>query len=78
MTLIVHSSLRSIGQVVGGAVSVILALEEAIGEEGNLVMPTQSEYLCDPTENNENLSDEEIKIIRNNLPLYYPDLTQTS
>lgn len=78
MTLIVHSSLKSMGQIVGGAVSVILALEEVIGEEGNLIMPTQSEHLCEPTENNENLSDEEIRIIRDNLPIYYPDLTPTS
>ncbi|HUV90716.1 MAG TPA: AAC(3) family N-acetyltransferase [Anaerolineae bacterium] len=34
MTLIVHSSLRSIGKVMGGTVSVILALERNIGERG--------------------------------------------
>lgn len=78
MTLIVHSSLKSLGEVVGGAVSVILALEETVGVEGNLVMPTQTEHLCEPTENNENLSTEEIKIIKDNLPIYYPDLTPTS
>jgi len=47
MTLIVHSSLKSIGKVVGGPVSIILALEEALGENGNIVMPTQTEHLCE-------------------------------
>ncbi|TDQ41087.1 aminoglycoside N(3)-acetyltransferase [Aureibacillus halotolerans] len=78
MTLIVHSSLKSLGDVVGGPVSVILALEEAVGVEGNLVMPTQTEHLCEPTENNDNLSEDEIRIIKDNLPIYYPDLTPTS
>jgi aminoglycoside N3'-acetyltransferase len=38
--LVVHSSLRSIGHVRGGAPAVIDGLREAIGPEGTLVMPT--------------------------------------
>ncbi|WP_052675878.1 aminoglycoside N(3)-acetyltransferase [Paenibacillus sp. IHBB 10380] len=78
MTLIVHSSLKSLGKVVGGPVTVILALEEAVGITGNIVMPTQSEHLCEPTEYNDGLTGEEIKIIRENMPIYYPDVTPTS
>jgi aminoglycoside 3-N-acetyltransferase len=78
MTVIVHSSLKSIGTIVGGVVSIILALEETVGNTGNIVMPTQSEHLCDPTEYGKGYTDEEIKIIRDNMPLYYPDLTPTS
>ncbi len=37
---IVHSSLRSFGQVEGGADAVIDALLEVLGPSGNLVMPT--------------------------------------
>ena len=42
MTLIVHSSLSSLGWVCGGAVSVILSLEEVLSPEGTLVMPAHS------------------------------------
>ena len=38
--LVVHSSLKSMGYVDGGARCVISALRDAIGEEGTLVFPT--------------------------------------
>ncbi|WP_034762071.1 aminoglycoside N(3)-acetyltransferase [Rossellomorea vietnamensis] len=78
MTLIVHSSLKSIGRVIGGPVSVILALEEAVGTGGNIVMPTQTEHLCDPTEYGSGYTDEELELIRENMPTFYPDITPTS
>ncbi|MCR8844328.1 AAC(3) family N-acetyltransferase [Paenibacillus sp. SC116] len=78
MTVIAHSSLKSIGRVVGGAVSVILALEEVIGESGSLVMPTQTEQLCDPTVYGSDYSEEEVRIIRDGMPIFHPDLTPTS
>ena len=39
-TLFVHSSFKSLGPVEGGAESVIQALEDAIGPEGLLLMPS--------------------------------------
>jgi aminoglycoside 3-N-acetyltransferase len=77
MTVIVHSSLNSIGRVIGGPVSVILALEEAVGTGGNIVMPTQSEQLCDPAVYGSGYTNEEIRMIRDNMPIYHPDLTPT-
>lgn len=43
MLLCVHSSLRSLGQVEGGAPTAVSALLEAIGPEGTLVMPAFTE-----------------------------------
>ena len=39
-TIVVHSSLKSFGQVEGGADTVINALTEAVGNEGTVVVPT--------------------------------------
>jgi len=40
MKLMVHSSLKSFGQVEGGALTVIRALMDAVGPEGTLLMPS--------------------------------------
>src|SRR5215211_8018564 len=39
-TLLVHSSYKSFGEVEGGPLTVIRALEDALGAEGTLIMPT--------------------------------------
>ncbi|MEU4352903.1 AAC(3) family N-acetyltransferase [Streptomyces sp. NPDC023838] len=39
-TLLVHASLRSVGRVKGGAVSVMSALRHVLGPDGTLVVPT--------------------------------------
>ena len=39
-TLFIHSSLKSLGYVEGGAGNLLLALQEAVGPEGTLVLPT--------------------------------------
>lgn len=49
MRLIVHSSLRSLGWVSGGPVTVVQALIEVLTEEGTLVMPTHSGDYSDPS-----------------------------
>ncbi|MEU3221902.1 AAC(3) family N-acetyltransferase [Streptomyces sp. NPDC006976] len=45
---LVHTSLRSFGYVAGGAQSVQLALRDAIGPTGTLVVPAFTPQLCHP------------------------------
>ncbi|EFU38718.1 Aminoglycoside N(3')-acetyltransferase [Paenibacillus vortex V453] len=80
MTLLVHSSLKSIGGwVVGGPEAVILALEEVLGEEGTLVMPTQSANLTNPEMwGNPPADPKWWELIREGMPPYHPDMTVTT
>ena len=47
-SIMVHTSLSSLGFVCGGAQIVIEALLESVGEEGTIMMPTQSWKNLDP------------------------------
>jgi aminoglycoside 3-N-acetyltransferase len=47
-TVLVHSSLRSLGWVCGGAVAVVQALLDVLGPGGTLVVPTQTMDNSDP------------------------------
>jgi aminoglycoside 3-N-acetyltransferase len=77
-TLLVHSSLSSLGWVCGGAAAVILALEETLGDEGTLVMPTYTEDLSDPsTWRSPPVPESWWETIRKETPAFRSDLTPT-
>jgi aminoglycoside 3-N-acetyltransferase len=76
MTLLVHSSLRSLGWVCGGAVSVILALERLLTPAGTLVMPTHSADLSEPSFwRHPPVPSNWWQAIRNSMPAYDSELT---
>lgn len=76
--LTVHSSLSSIGWVSGGAISVILALMEVLGETGTLIMPAQSGDLSDPSMwGNPPVPESWWQTIRDTMPGYHPQYTPT-
>ena len=78
MVLLVHSSLSAIGWVCGGPVAVILALRNALGPTGTLVMPAHSADLTEPSKWREPPVPETWwPVIRKNMPAYDPDLTPT-
>ena len=78
MTLLVHSSLSSMGWVCGGPVAVILALEQVLRPAGTLVMPTHSGDYSDPTEwENPPVPTSWWETIKQTMPAYDPDMAPT-
>jgi aminoglycoside 3-N-acetyltransferase len=79
MTLLVHTSLKAIGQwVVGGPQAVILALEAALEPQGTLVMPTMTGELSDPAAwQHPPVPQTWWELIRREMPPYMPDLSTT-
>ena len=77
--LMVHTSLGSLGYVCGGAQTIIEALIETVGEEGTIMMPTQSWKNLDPVDGVHWAVEEEYwDMIRENWPAYDKRITPTN
>lgn len=78
-TVMVHTSLSSLGFVCGGAQVVIEALLEQVGSDGTIMMPTQSWKNLDPTAGVHWQEPENWwPIIRENWPAYDRRITPTN
>lgn len=78
-TIMVNTSLSSLGFVCGGAQVVIEALLESVGTDGTIMMPTQSWKNLDPTAGVHWEEPEEWwQMIRDNWPAYNKDITPTN
>ena len=77
--IMVHTSLSSLGYVCGGAQSVIEALIKSVGEEGTIMMPTQSWKNLDPLAGVYWQEPEEWwPVIREYIPAYDKRITPTN
>ncbi len=78
ITVIVHSSLSSLGWVCGGAVTVVQALMDVVTPMGTLVMPTHTTDYSDPEPwQNPPVPSEWWQIIRDTMPAYDARITPT-
>ncbi|TWT16010.1 aminoglycoside N(3)-acetyltransferase [Planomicrobium sp. CPCC 101079] len=75
-SVIVHSSLKAMGWIAGGAQAVVEALMETITKEGTIVMPSQSADNSDPRYWMEPpIPENWHQPLRETLPAYEPHLT---
>lgn len=78
MALFVHSSLKQIGWIPGGAQTLITALMETVGEDGLIMMAAQSTDNSDPKNwMNPPVPEEWWQTIRDELPAFDPARTVT-
>ncbi len=74
--LLVHSSMRSIGWVCGGATAVVQALLDAVGPYGTIVVPAQTPDNRDPSRwSHRTVPPQWWDTIREHLPAFEPALT---
>lgn len=77
-TILLHSSLSSLGWVNGGAETVVSALLEVVGDRGTLVVPTHTGDNSDPAEWQSPPAPRHLwQLIRDTMPAYDPRVSRT-
>lgn len=77
-TVLVHSSIASLGWVCGGPQAVISTLIKAVGNNGTLVMPAHSGDWSDPANwGNPAVPQEWMQTIYDNIPAFDPKISPT-
>lgn len=78
-TIFLHSSLSSLGYVLGGAQTVIRSLLEVLGDQGTLVMPSFSPQVSDPKSwNDRHIDENDLEKARIEVPCFDIRTTPTS
>lgn len=81
-TVLVHSSLRAIGRVSGGAAGVVAAIRQVLGDEGTLVVPTFNEENSKTSrahlERIEGLTEQQAQAFREGMPAFDKSSTPSS
>ena len=74
--LLIHASLSSLGYVVGGAEALFWALREVIGDQGTIVVPSQTAEISDPASwQYPPVPEEWHDVIRDAMPAYSKELS---
>jgi aminoglycoside 3-N-acetyltransferase len=75
-TVLVHSSLRAVGWVLGGQVAVVQALLDVLGPSGTLVVPTQTMGNSDPKHwSRPPVPESWWPVVREHMPAFDPAIT---
>ncbi|MEV0716788.1 AAC(3) family N-acetyltransferase [Asanoa sp. NPDC050611] len=75
-TLLVHASLKPVGYIAGGPHALVLALRDALGPDGTLVVPTHTPDNSDPAVwQNPPVPQEWWPVIRSHMPGFDPSVT---
>lgn len=77
MTVLVHSSLSSLGWVSGSEVAVIQALIDVVTEKGTIIMPTHTNISNPDDWQNPPVPNSWINTIKETMPAYDPKITPT-
>jgi aminoglycoside 3-N-acetyltransferase len=78
-TVIVHSSLKALGYVVGASVAVVGAMLDTVGDEGTIVTPSHSYGHSDPsTWTSPPVKPKWVDTVREHLPAFDPQTTPTT